>query len=76
MNVEVHKLDRLLLSRIIGLSNSVREASRMSYKSLPCFFKQSEVMLPRTVGRRDAAVERTGMYSQRVLGSITSFCES
>ena len=31
-------------------------------------------MLSRTVGRRDAAAERTGMYLQRVLENITASC--
>ena len=32
-------------------------------------------MPSRTVGRRDAAVECTGMYLQRVLESITPSCD-
>ena len=33
------------------------------------------MMLSRTVGRMDAAVERTGMYLQRVLESIITSCD-
>jgi len=45
------------------------------FEFLAIYEELAEVTLSRTIGRRDAAAELTGMYLQRVLESVTSGCD-